>query len=56
MKQYCNKLFSPLFPPESSGQALKGRLASKLFLLEHPAIAPLRGLGVSIPDFNNAKN
>ena len=45
MKEYCNKLFSPFFPPESSGQALKGRLASKLFLLDHPAIAPLRGLG-----------
>jgi len=41
--------FSPLNP-------LKGRLALKLPLTLHLANAPLRGLGVRNPDYNNAKN
>ena len=56
MNQYGNKLFSPLFPPESSGQALKGRIAVNSSRNKFATITPLRGQGVSIPDFNNAKN
>jgi hypothetical protein len=48
MNQYCYKIFSPLFP-------LKGKLASKLFLLAHLVITPLMGQGVIKSGYNNSK-
>ncbi len=38
---------SPLYPPEISGQALKGRIASKLSNIKLATISPLRGQGVT---------
>lgn len=49
MSQDSYKIFSPHYP-------LKGRIALKLLLLLHLAIAPLRGLGVKNPESNIVKN
>lgn len=41
------ELSSPLYPPENSGQALKGRIASNLSQNKLAAITPLRRQGVN---------
>jgi len=47
MKQIMNFIqYSPLNPPENSGQALKGRIATNFSLTKITANTPLRGLGV----------
>ena len=38
---------SPLFPPENSGQALKGKIAVNFSQNKLATITPLRGQGVS---------
>jgi hypothetical protein len=37
---------SPLYPPDESGQALKGRIASNISHNKFGTITPLRGQGV----------
>ena len=44
-------LSSPLFPPDESGQALKGRFDSNSGSIKLATITPLRGKGVS--KYNN---
>ena len=39
-------LSSPLYPPDKSGQALKGRIASNLSQNKFATNTPLRGQGV----------
>lgn len=43
-------LSSPLYPPESSGQALKGRITVNLSRHKLATNTPLRGQGVSTYD------
>ncbi len=47
---------SPLYPPESSGQALKWRIAPDILPAKLVTITPLRGQGVSISTQINSTN
>ena len=42
--------FSPLYPPELSGHALKGRYVANIGNTKLATISPLRGQGVSKQD------